>query len=425
MKGASTEDGGDLCFPQRATSQVQAPNPTTEQTQRQAGPNFFKDGENVQFMRAEAVASHSFRHGDDKVLCLEVKTAQYINRTAQTHDSVMHQFVDVPESPGAMSFEITFFTPHIFRVKSAGRERTLRDLTDEPDFPPPEARMLVGKRQDVPVQLEDSADVTRFSSSAIDIHVQKKPFQLSASHHGESVPFWRQRLADIITADVIPCSITQHESRTATFEAFTLCPGEALYGLGERFDSVSRLGRPVDFVNHNAISTSNMRSDINVPFFFSTAGYGCFVNSTARTEWDMGMSEQRTVGFCTEEPHMDYFVIDGPTPKEILSRYTRDLTGTSLLPQIWTFGLWLSRNSYPSWSVVDDVVTQAKAHRIPVDDIHLDTAWFAEDWNPDLEFSRERFPDHEAKMAALLQDGIHVSLWQYTFAPPREDNRLF
>jgi alpha-D-xyloside xylohydrolase len=61
----------------------------------------------------------------------------------------------------------------------------------------------------------------------------------------------------------------------------------------------------------------------------------------------------------------------------------------------------------------------------PFDDIHLDTSWFTEDWNPDLKFSKERFPDHEAKMAALLKGGIHVSLWQYTFAPPREDNSLY
>ena len=411
-------------FPQRATSQVQAPNPTTEQTQRQAGPNFFKDGENVQFMRAEAVVSHSVRH-EDSVLCVEVKTAQYINRTAQTHDSVMHQFIDVPDSPGVLHFEIAFFTQDIFRVKYAGREQTLRDLTDEPAFPPPEARMLVGKRHEVPVKVDDSETFIQFSSSAVDIRVQKKPFQIRASRHGESFPFWRQRVADIFTSDVIPCSITQHQTRHATFDAFTLDPSEALYGLGERFDAVARLGRPVDFVNHDAIGTSNTRSYINVPFFWSTNGYGCFVNSYARTEWDMGMSEQGTIGFATEEQHLDYFIISGPTPREILTRYTTHLTGTSPLPQPWTFGLWLSRNSYPSWSIVDSIIAQAHTHRIPFDDIHLDTAWFAEDWNPDLKFSKDRFPDHEAKMAQLKEQGIHVSLWQYTFAPPRDDNSLY
>ena len=416
-------DEGEV-FPQRATSQVQAPNPTTEQTQRQAGPSFFKDGENVQFMRAEAVRSHKFRD-EDSVLCVEVKTAQYVNRTAQTHDSVMHQFIDVPNSQGVLHFEIAFFTADIFRVKYAGREQTLHGLTDDPEFPPPEARMLIGKPHHVPVKVQDTETFIQISSSTIDIHVQKSPFQLRACRHGSTVPFWRQRLADIFTSDVIPCSITQHQTRHATFEAFTLSPNEALYGLGERFDAVARLGRPVDFVNHDAIGTSNTRSYINVPFFLSTAGYGCFVNSNARTEWDVGMSEQGTVGFCTQELHMDYFIIAGPSPKDILTKYTRDLTGTSPLPQPWTFGLWLSRNSYPSWKVVDEVIAQAETHCIPFDDIHLDTAWFAEDWNPDLIFSKDRFANHETKMAQLKDQGIHISLWQYTFAPPRDDNSLY
>ena len=416
-------DEGEV-FPQQAINQVQAPNPTTEQTQRQAGPNFFKDGENVQFMRAETVLSHSFRQ-EDNVLCVEVKTSQYINRTAQTHDSVMHQFIDVPDSPGVLHFEISFFTTDIFRVKYAGREKTLHDLTDEPEFPPQGARMLIGKRHEVPVKVEDIETSIKLSSSSIDIYVQKSPFQLRACRYGETFPFCRQRLADIFTSDVIPCSITQHGNRYATFEAFDLFPSEHLYGLGERFDSVARLGRPVDFVNHDTIGTSNTRSYINVPFFLSTNGYGCFVNSTARMEWDMGMSEQGTIGFCTQEQHMDYFVISGPTPKETLSKYTCNLTGTSPLPQPWTFGLWLSRNSYPSWSVVDEIIAQAKKHRIPFDDIHLDTAWFAEDWNPDLKFSKDRFANHEAKMAQLKDQGIHVSLWQYTFVPSRDDNSLY
>ena len=87
-----------------------------------------------------------------------------------------------------------------------------------------------------------------------------------------------------------------HEGREATFEAFTLDPKEGIFGLGERFDGVERRGLPVDFVNHDAIGTSNTRSYINVPFFWSTNGYGCFVHSVARTEWDMGLSEAGTVG---------------------------------------------------------------------------------------------------------------------------------
>ena len=419
-------DEADLCFPQRATTKVETPNPTTELTQRAAGPNFFKDGENVQFMRAEVLKAHRFED-TTSILHLHVETHQYIHRTAQTHDSVMHQFIDVPEAPGELCFKIHFFTEHIFRVKFAGTEKVLSGLTDDPEFPPSEARMLVGHGEDVTVSFTEAAEYVQFNSPSVSIRVEKSPFRMRAYNtQSAHTPFWQQRLADIFTSDVIPTSIARHQGRTATFESFTLQPSETLCGLGERFDSASRVGRSVDFVNHDAIGTSNQRSYINVPFFWSTAGYGCFVNSIARTEWDLGVSEHGTVGFCTEEDYMDYFVISGPSPKEILQRYTQDLTGTSPVPPVWSFGLWLSRNSYQSWTVVDEVIAQADKHRIPLDDVHLDTAWFREDWNPDLIFDKERFANHEEKMTHLLSgQGIHVSLWQYTFAPPREDNILF
>ena len=121
---------------------------------------------------------------------------------------------------------------------------------------------------------------------------------------------------------------------------------------------------------------------------------------------------------------MDYFIIEGQTPKDILKQYTNDLTGTSPLPPIWAFGLWISRNSYQTWDVVDGILEKAEQHKLPVDVIHLDTAWFKEDWNPDLLFG-DRFPEPEKKMAALKEQGVRTSLWQYNFVPPREDNVLY
>ena len=414
------EDDGT--FPQRASGHQVEPNPTTELTQRAAGPNYFKDAENVQFMRAEALEKYTFADG---LLGLQVRTSYQLHRTTQTHDSVMHQFTTEPDIHGTMYFAIRFFSNNIIRVKLAGQESALTALTDEPSFPPPEARMLVGKPRDVEISFKEHDDYLSLISPIIELCVQKEPLRLKAFRLGDKTPFWKQRLSDLFTSDIIPTSIVSHNGRQACYEAFALDPDECIYGLGERFDSVERCGRPVDFVNHDAIGTSNTRSYINVPFLWSTKGYGCFVNSVARTEWDVGLSEAGTIGFVSEENFMDYFIIQGQTPKDIIARYTMDLTGTSPLPPIWSFGLWFSRNSYQSWQIVDDIIEKATKLDIPMDTIHLDTSWFKEDWNPDLLFSTERFPEPEMKMAALKEMGIHVSLWQYNFVPPREDNVLY
>ena len=413
-----------LAFPQKARRQSDStfvPNPTTVSTQRADGPNFFRDGENVQFMRAESLTCHNFT--DDK-LWLTLRTKRLWNRTVQTHDSVMHQFIDEPVSWAEMHMSISFFSQDIFRVKYAEDVKILESLTDDPAFPPEEARMLVGKQQSVKVKCQQEGDSLLFETLSVKVCILSNPFRLLAYRQGSKVPFWQQRISDLFTCDVVATSLATHQGRYAAFEAFSITPSECIYGLGERFDAVERRGRSVDFVNHDAIGTSNLRTYINVPFLWSTSGYGCFVNSTARTEWDVGTTEAGTLGFATEEKYMDYFIVSGKTPADILYRYTNDLTGTSPMPPIWAFGLWLSRNSYQSWDVVDEVIEKANQCKIPFDTIHLDTAWFHEDWNADLIFCKHRFAEPEKKMADLLKDGIHVSLWQYNFVPPRDDNVL-
>ncbi|KAJ6107769.1 hypothetical protein N7523_009092 [Penicillium sp. IBT 18751x] len=412
----------DHTFPQRAAGKILTPNPTTESSQRAAGPNFFRDGENVQFMWANGLLEHTF---SENILRLKVRTIHQVHRTTQTHDSVMHQFVKEEDSHGELCFEIFFITDHIFRVRFAGQQSTLSALTDDPDYPPPEARMLAHIPNINPATISEGADgFIELSSANVRVCIQPSPFRLLAYQKDATVPFWKQRLSDLFTSDIVPTSIASHQGREAVFESFVLDPQEAVFGLGERFDGVERRGRQVDFVNHDAIGTSNTRTYINIPFFWTTNGYGCFVNSIARTEWDMGASESGTLGFSTEEKFMDYFIISGPSPKEILYRYTHDLTGTAPVPPIWSFGLWLSRNSYQTWEVVDEVVKCAEEHDLPFDVIHLDTAWFQEDWNPDLEFG-DRFPEPEKKMAELRDKGIRVSLWLYNFVPSREDNQLY
>ena len=55
----------------------------------------------------------------------------------------------------------------------------------------------------------------------------------------------------------------------------------------------------------------------------------------------MGSEKVSKVQFSVESEYLEYFVIDGPTPKAVLDRYTR-FTGRPALPPAWSFGLWLT-----------------------------------------------------------------------------------
>ncbi|HRE25736.1 MAG TPA: glycoside hydrolase family 31 protein, partial [Anaerolineales bacterium] len=70
-------------------------------------------------------------------------------------------------------------------------------------------------------------------------------------------------------------------------------------------------------------------------------GYGVFVNHPERVSFEVASENVSAVQFSVPGQTLEYFVIYGPTPKEVLRKYTA-LTGRAALPPAWSFGLWLS-----------------------------------------------------------------------------------
>ena len=401
-----------LAYPQMVDGAAVSPVSLAASAAPVKGPLAFLDGEQVLFQRAAGVKTVEVRGNVLTVVC---ETRGAVNRTVFTHETALHQFAD-SEERGEVYLQIVFWSPTIFRVRFAAHP--LRD--EVAAFPPPEARMLVGEAAEVPLQVLDMADALAVSTGAVCVRIEREPFHIKATTP-EGHLFWEQRRNDLFTADIFDTAVAVHEGRTACFESFALAAQEEIYGLGERFDHVARRGKAVDFWNKDAIGTSNPRTYINVPFLFSTRGYGLFVNSTCRTQWEIGTREAATLGFAVEDDELNYFIIYGPTPAEILRGYST-LTGFAPTPPVWSFGLWMSRNSYASWEVVHEVADGIRARGIPADVLHLDTFWFKEDFNCDLRFDVERFADPEQHLCALREQDFRVSLWLYNYVPPRANN---
>ncbi len=387
----------------------------TQAPERQLrGPMAFKRGEKVLFHRIDRVLN---LRQDGQTVLLHCAARTFVNRTIWTHETHMHQLaaeerVAAPE----VEVEITFWSADVFRVRFGWNH-----AAEDADFPPPQARMLVGTpAPDAQAELRQRPEGWEVRTPTITLRVEREPFRLWAAD-AQGHPFWQQRKSDLFTSDIFDMSLAEMPGRHGCFDAFVLHGQDEVYGLGERFDHVARKGKTVDFWNKDAIGTSTPRSYINVPFLWCTQGYGLFVNCSARLEWEIGTMEAFTLGVGVEDEWLDYFVIHGPAPAEILRRYC-ELTGFAPTPPVWSFGLWMSRNSYTSWEVVHEVADGLRARRIPADVLHLDTSWFEEDFNCDLRFSRTRFADPEGHMARLRQQGFRTSLWQYNFVPPRADN---
>ena len=109
--------------------------------------------------------------------------------------------------------------------------------------------------------------------------------------------------------------------------------------MGERFTPLVKNGQAIDLWNEDG-GTSSEWSYKNVPFYLTNRGYGVFINHPERVSLEVASEKVERVQFSVPGEYLEYFLIYGPTPKEVLSRYTA-LTGRPALPPPWSFGLWL------------------------------------------------------------------------------------
>lgn len=200
-----------------------------------------------------------------------------------------------------------------------------------------------------------------------------------------------------------------------------LSPGERIYGCGESFTSLNKVGQKVNLFVTDPQGPETDAMYKPVPFFFSNRGYGMFMNTSAPVTCDFGASYIGTNRLYMGDERMDIFIFLGE-PKDILDQYT-GITGKSPMLPLWTFGTWMSRISYFSQSEGLDIAANLRKHQIPADVIHFDTGWFGVDWQCDYQFAKDRFPDPKGMLSKLKKQGFHTCLWQLPYFTPK--NRFF
>ncbi len=194
-------------------------------------------------------------------------------------------------------------------------------------------------------------------------------------------------------------------------EQLSLSVGELIYGLGERFTPFVKNGQTVDIWNEDG-GTSTEQSYKNIPFYISNRGYGVFVNHPERVSFEVASEMVAKVGFSVPGECLDYFLINGPTMKEVLMRYT-DITGKPSLPAPWTFGLWLSTSFTTDYDekTVSGFVDGMKERDIPLKVFHFDSFWMKEFKWCDLTWDSAVFPDPEGMLRRLKEKGLKICVW--------------
>ncbi len=187
--------------------------------------------------------------------------------------------------------------------------------------------------------------------------------------------------------------------------------GEQVYGLGERFTPFIKNGQTVDIWNEDG-GTSSEQAYKNIPFYLTNAGYGVFINHTGRVSLEVGSEAVERVQFSAITQDLEYLVIYGPTPKDILDKYTA-LTGRPPLLPEWSFGLWLSTSFVTDYDekTVQGFIDGMRERDIPLSVFHFDCFWMREFQWCDFEWDARTFPEPAAMLRRLKADGLRISLW--------------
>ena len=257
------------------------------------------------------------------------------------------------------------------------------------------------------VQVEETATHVTMTSGAISVDVKKGEGWSLVFREGSRV----LTKSDWRSLGYIQSGAASTEKRNFLHEQLTLQVGESVYGLGERFTPWVKNGQVVENVNKDG-GTACEQAYKSVPFYLTSRGYGVLVNEAGPVSFEVASEKTTRVQFSREGESLDYCIIAGPTPKDVLTRLTA-LTGRAPLPPAWTFGLWMTTSFTTQYdeATATHFIDEMKRRELPLAVFHFDCFWMREFEWVNFQWDPRGFPEPEAMLARLKAKGLKISLW--------------
>ncbi|HAU5430329.1 alpha-xylosidase [Cronobacter malonaticus] len=306
---------------------------------------------------------------------------------------------DVRERAGQLDtplFALRFFSPQegIIGVR-------IEHFQGVPDHGP---HYPLNTEAHVQVELRDTDRYAELKSGALSVRVTK----------GENWALDFLRDGERITGSQLKNNGYVQNNNTGgsyMFERLDLGVGETVYGLGERFTALVKNGQTVETWNRDG-GTSTEQAYKNIPFYLTNRGYGVLVNHPECVSFEVASEKVSKVQFSVAGEYLEYFVIDGPTPKAVLDRYTR-FTGRPALPPAWSFGLWLTTSFTTNYDeeTVNRFIDGMAERELPLHVFHFDCFWMKAFQWCDFEWDPATFPDPEGMLKRLKARGLKICVW--------------
>lgn len=225
------------------------------------------------------------------------------------------------------------------------------------------------------------------------------------------------KLSNVTAQPVGEFGVTMDGSAYDESDVFTgvqlhLSVGENVYGFGERFGAYVKNGQTIDIWNEDG-GTASEQGYKDIPFYMTSNGYGVLVNNRGHVSFEVGSENTEAVQFSVPGETVDFCVIYGPTPKQILDRYTK-LVGRPANVPAWSYGLWLTTSFTTKYDekTINSFIDGMAERDIPLSAFHYDCYWMREFHWTDFEWDKRFFGDIESTLKRLHEDkGLHICAW--------------
>ncbi len=313
---------------------------------------------------------------------------------------------------GGPKVAITIVTPHIIRVRLAPNgvfaPRRSWDVTlpeeDISDVSFDEEALSTVQEDDQTIILQANPVMT-CEDTGVAVHIERHSGRISfcdTNGHtfcrDETALQWRE--SDPHTSlDTWGVAATKH------IEA-----GEHFFGFGQRTGLLEKRGQRMVNWTTDPGSRQGPGHDplyIAIPIALIVRpglSYGVFFHNTWHSCFDIDSHRSGVWRMEADGGELDYYVLYGPTPANVLANIGK-LLGTIPLPPRWSLGYHQSRWSYAPERVVRDLAAEFRNRAMPCDSIHFDIAYM--DGYRVFTWDTERFPNPSGLLSDLRESGFH------------------
>ncbi|MGH9530603.1 MAG: TIM-barrel domain-containing protein [Terriglobales bacterium] len=290
---------------------------------------------------------------------------------------------------GAASLRIIALRDDIIRVRITAAS-TFPEDASWAVLPAPRGKSIEVQ----PIQEDASVG---FRTASLEVRVERNPLRLVVSDLS----------GNIISADAVGRPTTFQRGGFSVHK--TMPDNEHYFGLGDKAGTFDLRNQAYTLWNTD-IGTQESIDPIykSIPFFLGIndgRSYGIFLDNTWRSWFDFGKQDRDSYSFGAEGGPLDYYLIYGPTPKQVVEGYAY-LTGTPPLPPLWALGFQQCRYSYTPESKLREIADRLRADKIPSDVVYLDIDYQYK--NRPFTVNPKTFPNFPGLVSDLRKQHFHL-----------------